>query len=240
MLELFWISAIIMAAAFISGLTGFGFVLVALPLLSFFIDIKTSIPLMILLAVCISVALSIQLRKDADLRIIMALAVPAIPGTLLGTYVLKTVPSEILTLGVGILLALFTTYQLIGKPKTKKLGMSATSISGFLSGVLGGSIAAGGPPVIIYSAIQPWTKDQAKATLSMYFAFHGMLIVCTHAWTGMITGEVLRLYVTSLPALAVGTLLGLKAYTHLSDHGYKTLAFVLVFILGCMMIWKSF
>lgn len=239
MIETIWISAIILAAAFLSGLTGFGFVLVALPLLSFFIDIKTSIPLMILLAVGISITLSIQLRRDADLRTLMALALPAIPGTLIGTYMLKSVPSDLLTLGVGFLLTLFTSYQLVIKPKPKELGVAATTVSGFTSGILGGSIAAGGPPVIIYSTIQPWTKNQAKATLSMYFAFHGCFIVGTHAFTGLITGEVLRLYAITLPPLVIGTWLGVKAYGQLSDHGYKKLAFILVFLLGCMMIYKN-
>jgi uncharacterized membrane protein YfcA len=55
----------------------------------------------------------------------------------------------------------------------------------------------------------------------------------------MITGEVLHLYGLSLPALLSGIFLGSKAYYRLSDKGYRHLALALVFLLGCMMLYRN-
>ena len=239
MFETIALASIVVVAGFLQGLTGFGFALVALPLLGLFIDIKTSIPLIIMLALCISVALSVQLRSSINFKSIYTLMAATIPGIPLGVYALKNIPAEYLAITLGIIMVSFTSYQLLAKPAPRHLGIFPTALAGFLSGIIGGSIGAGGPPVIIYSTIQPWSKNQAKATLTFYFAISGALISMTHAYSGLITQEVMHLFLISLPSLAIGIFLGTFAYTRISDHGYKKLAFVLVFILGCAMIYKN-
>nr|WP_321514239.1 sulfite exporter TauE/SafE family protein [uncultured Pseudodesulfovibrio sp.] len=239
MQDILLICTIVVAASFLQGLTGFGFALIALPLLGFLLDIKTSVPLMTLLAWCISLTLSLQMRHDIRLKKVSILMIATIPGIMLGIYVLKHVPSEILSLGIGILMVAFTVYQLTVKPTPRNSGRIITSIAGFTSGVLGGSIGAGGPPVIVYSAIQSWSKNQAKATLAAYFTISGVLVAGMHAYSGLTTLRVLKLFMYALPALALGVWLGAQAYTRLSDHGYKRLAFILVFMLGCMMIYRT-
>ena len=239
MIETIALSFIILAAGFLQGLTGFGFVLIALPLLDMFLPLKTIIPLACLLALCISLILSLQLRKSigfGKIALLFAATVPAIP---MGVYVLKRVPPEYLGIALGLLMISFTAYQLLANPIPRHLGRGWTMLAGFLSGVLGASIGAGGPPVIIYSAMQPWEKDRAKGTLAFYFLISGATVSTMHSASGLITHEVLRLFALSLPSMAVGILLGLYAYSRLSDAHYRKLAFVLVFGLGCMLLYNS-
>ncbi|MEF2145901.1 MAG: hypothetical protein V3573_10680 [Desulfovibrionaceae bacterium] len=54
MTELAALCLITACAGFVQGLSGFGSVLLSLPLLSFFLPIKTVIPLVALLAFCIN------------------------------------------------------------------------------------------------------------------------------------------------------------------------------------------
>ncbi|BDQ32776.1 sulfite exporter TauE/SafE family protein [Pseudodesulfovibrio portus] len=239
MLDTTAILGIILLAAFLQGLTGFGFALIALPLLGFFIDIKVSVPLMLLLATIISLYLSFRLRKSINLKSTYILMIATLPGIPLGTYALKHFSTQWLSVGIGVLMVVFTSYMLLLKPRQRELGTVVTSLAGFLCGALGSSIGAGGPPVIIYTTLQPWNKDRAKGTLAFYFSFAGLVTIASHAFTGMITGEVLHLYAMSLPSLVTGIWLGTTAYKHLSDHGYRKLAFVLVFLLGCMMLWRN-
>ncbi|MBG0789586.1 MAG: sulfite exporter TauE/SafE family protein [Desulfovibrionaceae bacterium] len=233
------ILVIILLAAFLQGLTGFGFALIALPLLGFFIDIKLSVPLMQLLAVIVSIYLGFRLRKNIHLQSIYILMAATLPGIPLGTYALKHFSTQWLSIGIGLLMVLFTSYMLLFKPRARELGAPVTALAGFLCGGLGASIGAGGPPVIIYTALQPWDKDRAKATLSFYFSIAGLLTIASSALGGMITPAVLHLYALSLPSLVAGIWLGTAAYKRLSDKGYRKLAFVLVFLLGCMMLARN-
>lgn len=238
MLETLSIAAIVVAAGFLQGLTGFGFGLIALPLLGLFIPIKTVIPLVIMLAMFISLTLSVQLRNSIRMKTISVLFLATLPGIPVGVYALTHVSSDILSLVLGLLMVSFTTYQLVAKPEPRKLGYPSTLTAGFACGVLTGSISAGGPPVIIYSALQPWSKDEAKATLAFYFLISGCTVLATHAYTGFITDEVLSYFTVSFPALVIGIFSGTFAYKHISDHGYRKLAIGLVFLLGCMMVYK--
>ena len=192
-----------------------------------------------LLAVIVSLYLSLKLRKSIHLKSIYILIIATLPGIPLGTYALKNVSTQWLSIGIGILMVLFTSYMLLFKPRQRSLGTPVTALAGFFCGALGSSIGAGGPPVIIYTALQPWNKNQAKGTLAFYFSLAGLCTIASHAFTGMITGRVLNLYALSLPSLVAGIWLGTTAYKYLSDHGYRKLAFVLVFLLGCMMLIKN-
>ncbi|OIQ51625.1 Sulfite exporter TauE/SafE [Pseudodesulfovibrio hydrargyri] len=239
MLETLAIVAIVLAAAFLQGLTGFGFGLIALPLLGFFMGIKTSVPLMVLLAAIISIYLSLRLRKSIDLKSAFTLLAASLIGIPLGVYILKRVPAQGLSICVGVIMVAFTSYQFLARPKPRSFGKRLTVLAGFFSGVLGGSLGVSGPPVIVYTALQPWTKDRAKATLACFFALSNVVIIATHAASGMLTGEVLHLYALCLPALLAGIFLGIKAYDRLSDNGYRQLALALVFTLGCMMLYRN-
>jgi hypothetical protein len=239
MFETLAIVSIVLAAAFLQGLTGFGFGLIALPLLGFFLDIKTSVPLMVLLAVIISIYLSFSLRKSIDLKCAFTLLSASLVGIPLGVYALKQIPTRGLSLCVAVIMVVFTSYQFLVRPEPRSFGKRLTVLAGFCSGVLGGSLGVGGPPVIIYTALQPWTKERAKATLACFFALSGVAVIATQAASGMITGEVLHLYAVSLPALLSGIFLGTRAYERLSDHGYRRLALALVFLLGCMMLYRN-
>lgn len=239
MFEIIALAFIVIVAGFLQGLTGFGFALIALPLLGLFIPLKTIIPLVLMLAILISLTLSIQLRRSIRMRIIGVLFLATLPGIPVGVYTLKHLSAETLSLALGLLMVIFTTYQLLIKPRPKPLGLPYTLTAGFLSGILTGSISAGGPPVIIYSAVQPWTKDEAKATLAFYFLISGGVALATHAVTGLVTSDVIHYFTISCPALIIGILSGTFAYKHMSDHGYRKLAIVLVFILGWMMIFKN-
>ena len=239
MIETIAIIFIVLVAAFLQGLTGFGFGLIALPLLGFFLDIKTSVPLMVLLAVLISLYLTVRLRKSINYKSTFILMVASLAGIPLGVYALKSISTQGLSLCVGVIMVAFTSYQFLAKPRPRHFGTPITALAGFVSGVLGGSLGVGGPPVIVYTAMQPWSKDQAKATLACFFAVSGLAIIVGQAVSGMITGAVMHLYALSLPALVAGIYLGTQTYKHISDHGYRKLAFALVFLLGCMMLYRN-
>lgn len=239
MFETLILAAIVGVAGFLQGLTGFGFGLIALPLLGLFIPFKTIIPLVLMLALIISLTLMIQLRRSVRLKIILILFLATLPGIPLGVYALKHISAQILSLGLGLLMISFTSYQLLSKPSPRELGMPVTLVAGFSCGFLTGCISAGGPPVIIYSAVQPWSKDEAKAVLAYYFFITGATALAAHYYNGLVTSDVINYFTVTFPALILGILAGTFAYKHISDHGYRKLAIGLVFMLGCMMVYRN-
>lgn len=230
---------IVAFGGFTQGLTGFGSIIVSLPLLVLFLDIKAVIPLVGLFALCINLLLVIQLRRSLDYKRILPLLVAAAPGIPAGVFLLKTVQAHTLELWLGVTVLLFGLYSLTREPARRELTRPWTWLAGFLAGCLGGSIGANGPPIIVYAAFQPWPKDEVKSTMSGFFLAAGVGISGMHAAFGLVTGRVLELFAAGLPALLLGVLAGSYCYGRLNESGYRRLVVLLIVALGAFMLERG-
>lgn len=226
-------------AGFTQGMTGVGVIMVALPLMALLVEMKTVIPMVGLLAVTINIALGWQLRGAMRWRLCLPLLAAAVPGIPVGVYVLKTVPSSVLQTVLGGVLLVYGAYAVLKTPIRRELSSFWAGVAGFVAGGLGGSIGASGPPIIVYTSIQPWPKDAIKATMIAFFLLTTLAISSMHAATGLITREVLGLYAASLPGLALGGVLGAVCYRHLRTEGYRRVMMWMILILGGILTWKG-
>ena len=233
------LSLIAAFGGFTQGLTGVGIVTIALPLMALIVDMKTVIPMVGLLAVSINIVLGWQLRGSMRWRLCLPLLIGAVPGIPAGVYVLKTLPSSLLQTVLGVVLFMYGLYAVMQTTVQKDLSSVWAWLAGFLAGGLGGSIGASGPPIIVYTSIQPWSKDTIKATMIAFFLCTTIGISSMHAASGLITAQVLSLYAVSLPGLALGCILGLLCYRYVPTAVYRRLMFWLILALGCLLTWKG-
>ncbi|WP_147821352.1 sulfite exporter TauE/SafE family protein [Salidesulfovibrio onnuriiensis] len=239
MTEYIYLFFAIMFGSFVQGVTGFGVVLVSLPLLSFVFDIKLLIPLICLTALIINGILSFQLRKNLDGKRFLIMLGASVFGLPLGVYALKTFSEAVLTLGLGILILLFTAYMRFTPRPTKELHLAWGGMAGFIGGILGGSIGANGPPIIMYLTLQPWNRDKIKSTMVTYFLFASVFNSASHAVSGLITMDVLKAFTIAVPATLLGIGAGVFCYKRINDTIYRKLASLLVFFLGLAMVVKT-
>ncbi|WP_457570735.1 sulfite exporter TauE/SafE family protein [Desulfovulcanus sp.] len=226
-------------AGFTQGLSGFGSILISLPLLALFLDIKTVIPLVSLFALVINTIIIYKMHKHLRWKDLCPLLLATILGIPTGVYILKIVPPHILQLTLGFILILFASYTLFIKLPQKQLSPRWAWLAGFTAGCLGGSLGANGPPIIIYTAIQPWTKNKIKSTLAGYFFVAGIGISSTHALTGLITPLVLKLFFLGLIFLILGVVTGMFCYKRLSDQKYRQFISILLLTLGIVMLTRG-
>jgi len=226
-------------AGFTQGMTGVGVITVALPLMALLVEVKTVIPMVGLLAVTINIALGWQLWGAIRWRLCLPLIAAAVPGIPVGVYILKTVPSSVLQIVLGGVLVAYGGYAVLRAPIRRELSFFWAAVAGFVAGGLGGSLGASGPPIIVYTSIQPWPKDAIKATMVAFFLLTTVGISSMHAATGLITREVLGLYAASLPGLALGGVFGAVLYKHIRTEGYRRLMMWMILVLGCILSWKG-
>ncbi len=233
-----FLSIIAFLAGFIQGLTGFGSVLLSLPLLVLFLDIKTAIPVTALLGAVLSLSLLIQLRHHVDWGKIYPLCLGAIAGAPVGVWLLNRIDPQWIHWVIGAVLIIHALYSLLFHPTVHVMNTGWAYLSGFMSGCLGGAISASGPPVIVYTSIQPWSKDQIKVTLQGFFVISGIVIVAFQAIGGLVTGTVLGYFFVSLPLLFIGTWAGSLLYGRLKEESYRQALLLLMAALGLFMILK--
>jgi len=233
------ICLIVFLAGFTQGLSGFGSILLSLPLLAIFLDIKTVIPMVALIAFCITSILFIQLRKHLDWKKVYPLFLGAVPGIPLGVLFLKKLDKDLIQWILGIILIAYSLYSLFFRSTNKQMRKGWGYLFGFFSGCLGGGLSAAGPPVIVYMSLQTWSKDSIKATLQGFFLASGAIVVFFQAMSGITTTIVLRYFLVSLPLMFLGTYTGSIFYGKIREEQYKKVMLILLSFLGGFMIYRA-
>ena len=230
------IGMILLAAGFIQGLTGFGMGLAAMPLLCLFLEVQTAVPLVTLSSVVITTILAVQLRTDISFSRIAPFCLAAVPGILLGATILKSADSTIMRMLLGLLLIFYSLYSLIASPRPLSLPRFSAWPIGFMAGLMGASLSTGGPPIIIYTTLTDWSKDQIKATLTGFFMFSSITSATTHAVTGITTLQTLIYFSVSVPFLLVGVFVGSSVYRRLPSDTYRRVILLGLILMGLIMI----
>jgi len=233
------ICLIVFFAGFTQGLSGFGSILLSLPLLAIFLDIKIVIPLVALIALCITIILFIQLWEHLDWKKIYPLFLGALPGIPLGVFFLKKLDKDLIQWILGVILISYSLYSLFFRSTNKQMRKGWGYLFGFFSGCLGGALSAAGPPVIAYMSIQTWSKDTIKVTLQGFFLVSGAIVVFFQALSGLTTIVVLRYFLVSSPLIFLGTYTGSIFYGKIQEEHYKRVILILLAFLGGFMIYRA-
>ncbi len=229
----------VFAGGVTQGVSGFGVVLLLMPVTAFLFGIKTAIPLVGVLALSLNIYLARHLRGHIRVPDVAPLFIGAAPGFALGLVLLTRAPAQVLELLLASLVLFFALNALRGRGPEKQLGPRAGIGVGVVAGALGGSIGSSAPAVVLYLASQPWPKDRVRAAMATYFLTSCIVISTSHLWLGLLTAETGRLYAYGLPCLALGAWTGTRIAPRVSEAAYKRLLTWLILALGLAMLGKN-
>jgi len=214
--------------------------LLAMPLLTLFLDFRSAVPLCLLNGMIITGYLTLQLRHHLIIKTIGPMLAGALPGIIFGTLLLKHLPIHILQFSLGALLITYCSWSLLRPPIRRTLGSAWAYTAGFASGAVGASVGASGPPVIIYVSLSKLTKDYAKATLTGFFITTGLITLISQGLSGLITIKVLKLFSFSAPWVLAGTYAGVTLYKKLNTLHYLRLVILTLLALGIVLVINAF
>lgn len=210
------ILAILFVSTFIHSTLGFGQALIAMPLLAMFVQLKTATPLVAFVLMTVAAVILLRNWRVVDLGAVWRLVLSSCVGIPVGLFVLKGVPEGLMKVLLGILVILFSLYNLTNRHlriidlRRASGGSGIAYLFGFVAGVLGAAYNTSGVVITIYATLRDWSPDRFRSTLQSYFVFTGLLILASHGLAGLWTFDVLRLYGISLPLVLLGIFLGGK------------------------------
>jgi uncharacterized membrane protein YfcA len=235
----FIITALILfLAAFTQGFAGFGFALVSIPLLSLFVDIKYAIPIGALSGFVVNVYLAIELRKHLKFFELKNLLIGSVIGIPIGVYILSEFDPHLLKLILGIIVLVFVILTLGSFIKTTNLNNRWGYLFGLLSGTFGGAFNTNGPPVLIYFYLQGWDKLKFKSMITGFFLITSILIVASHALTGLTTKIIFYNFLIFLPAILFGIFLGTNLFKKVSSELFKKVVLAALIVISFMLIFN--
>jgi len=232
-------AAIILIASVVKGLTGFGFALTSLPLLSIFIAPKTAVPIITICSVFLDGYTLYDTRKHVQYKEIITLVISGITGMILGTYFLVSLDSQIIRLVIGVVTVLFTITSMMGVKHEISNTRLASIPVGLLSGVMGGTISISGPPIVLFFNNQNVEKKAFRANLIAYFFFLYFATVPAYFFGNLITLEMLQSSAVMVPVMFLGATMGIRLSKKIDETVFKRITLLLILVTGVMAILTS-
>ncbi len=224
-------------AVFTQSLSGFGSALVAMALLPPVLGIQTATPLVAIVMIPLEFYLLYHYRHALNVAGIWRVIVAAILGIPFGIIFLTQLNENLVLTVLGIVITGYSLFALLNLELPKMAHPAWGYFFGFLGGLLGGAYNTSGPPVIVYGNCLRWDPDEFKSNLQGYFLIASIAIAIGHTWDRNLTPEVWRLFLISLPAIAIGIWAGTSLDKFLNPETFRKIVLGLLILMGLRLIF---
>ncbi len=241
---LFFQLLIFLLAGFIHGLLGFGFPMIATPLLSMFLSVKEAVLLTLFPTVF---ANSYVIKKVSNFQKIWLeyklLIIFVVIGSFTGTKLLIIFNSEYykLILSFVILLYLNREYMNISLKKLINNNHKKMMILfGFLSGIVSGLVNIMIPILIIYILEKNISKEKSFILMNFCFISSKFTQIFLFGSNGDFSLEFSFLLIPIILISILGLFIGDKLRKYIDEKFYKKVLIVLLWLLSVNLIFDTF
>jgi uncharacterized protein len=232
--------AIAALAGVLRGFTGFGFALAAVPAMTLVATPEEVVPCVMLLQVVAGIQLLPRTWHAVDWAAVRPLLIAALIATPIGTVVLEDLPADPMRALIGATVLLAVLLLGSGMRVAREPSMAMRLGIGFVSGLLNGSTAMAGPPVIVYFLATGRSAAASRASLLMYFLLLSVAGTASVVAAGMVSGRTLLLAALMFPALSLGNALGDRWFARASHDVYRRIALGVLTALAVLAIARAF
>lgn len=230
-----------LAGGFVSGLTGFGTGLTALPIWLLVLAPIQAGALVVICSIVGQMQVLPAMWHAIDWRRVAPFIAGGVLGVPIGTVTLAYISADVFRLGVGVVLTTYCSIALLARhiPAVSFGGKLADSIVGLAGGVLGGIAGLSGVLPTLWTGLRGWNKTERRAVFQSFNLVILSLALVALVSTGLVGAEILTSVATALPATFIGVWAGHRVYRQLPDVRYNQIVLVLLMIAGTTMILTS-
>ena len=236
------VAGALLLAAFVKGTTGFGFPLIATPMVALLLDIRTAITILIIPNMVMDVA---QIFRGsfpaAILRRFSWLLVLTVLGVFLGTKLLVVLPLWALNLSLGIMVLAFVAsnsfrFDLEISPRMELI---LSPLAGLAGGFLNGMTNAAGPVLAIYLYNLKLPKTEFVRSIATIFIITKLSqLVAVSTWN-LFVPATLRLSLEVTLFVLLGFYLGLKTQDRVNQQTFNRGLLFVLFVIGSVLVVRA-
>jgi uncharacterized protein len=229
----------IVFAAFVKGVAGMGFPIIAVPIAAQFLDAQTAVVVITIPAFWMNVIQALQGEMSyATIRRFLPTMGFAIPGSLIGTTLLATAPGPLITVILGLIVTLYAVlaiwrFQFVIRPSRER---PIGAVAGLCAGVMGGATGMFTPPIVIYITALRLPKAVFLSTVSLCLLAGQIPQLLGLVGFRLITGPRLSIAALSCLLSAGGFLAGMRLQRAISQRVFGELVLVLLLLVGLNLL----
>ena len=215
---------------------GFGDALIAMPLLTLLLGIRSATPIIALVGLTVTLLIVWRSHARIDRAAITRLTVSALFDIPVGIWLFTALPTGLVTTALGISLVLFGGYAL-WRPSVAMLADARWAYPfGFIAGGLGGAYNMSGAPIVVYGTLRQWPPAEFRASIHGFYLPTGLLTLTGHAVGGLWTSTVWLVALAALPATLVAVLLGERLNRAIPSEKFTPVIHAALILLGAALL----
>jgi uncharacterized protein len=228
-------------AAFVSGLSGFAFGMIALSVWAWVLEPRLLSPMVVFGSLVAQLVSLGAVRRGHRWRRLLPFLIGGIAGVPLGVRLLDVVDLRWFRGVTGAVLIVYCAGMLLARnlPPLGHGGRAADSIAGLIGGVMGGLAGLTGPVPTLWCALRRWDKDVQRSVFQSFNLTMQAIILASYGFAGMLTTEVGWMFALMLPAILLPTWLGARCYQRISEVAFRSLVLGLLLVSGCVLVGSS-
>lgn len=209
-----------LGAAFIRGLTGFGFGILLVPILALALTPVEAVLALNIMAGLLAFSEIRYVLREAE-RSALTISVLLVLTTLPGLLLLDVLPNNLARLLIALVALSAFFAVLLPRRAATAPGPLTTGLVGLSAGVLTGFAAMPGPPVVPYYVGRDIPRTTAKASMIGIFGVASIAGVSSGAVSGLLEWRTIALGLALFPLVMLGNWLGSRAFGKVSDRAWR-------------------
>lgn len=232
----------LLVAATVQAATGFGFALVAGPVLYAVTEPAAAVALVLILGQVVNVLVLFgeRRRPQVDWSAVRPALAAAMPGLPVGALIVRVVSAMAMRVAVGGVVCAIVALRFASRNRPRRdrrPGRGAALAAGFSVGVLTTSTTTSGPPLAIWLTARRMEPHVIRDVVSViFFALDIVGIAVLFALGGPDTTARLDWAIWLLPVVVAGHLLGRQMFLRLPARHYEPLVLGSAFVAGALSI----
>lgn len=237
---LYGLAAIALATLLGGVLRGFtggaGAVVVVMPVLSAFVGAREAVPVGVCLMLLTGIQLGRRALRDADKREAILLSVASILLIPAGAWLLFTVDEELMRRAVAVMAILFAAILLSGWRHSGPRGPAMAAVAGGLSGLIGGAVGMGGPPMFLYIMSGPAPAHVQRGTIALSSSITPIFTLIALAIAGAFVPRVFWLILLLAPVFIFGTWAGTRFFGRVDEALFRRLSLGAMIVVSALVL----
>lgn len=228
--------------SFVKSVTGMGFPLIAVPILSLFIGVESAVVVIAFPNVLANLLLNLAVRAERrHTRDLPSLVITSILGAVVGTFVLVEAPEEPLLLGLALCVFAFVVQRL----RSPELSLDAATtrrwapLAGSLAGFSHGAVGVSGPILAMWLHGYRLPRDAYVFSVTGLFFVAGLTQLCVLVLSGQYGRDRLLASGVALVATLCMIPVGTRLRTRIGGVMFERLILAVLVFSGVSLVLRA-
>jgi uncharacterized membrane protein YfcA len=229
-------AVIVLAAATISGITGFGFGLISVPPLLMFFDPAAVLTITKILTISTTWIVLVGAWREIKPGILLRILPFSILGATLGIQLLRIASAELIKIIASSIVVGFALLLIRGLPEREFKHPLLSPLAGLISGTMSTSTALSGPPIILYFTLSKVPVQTFRVTIASYFVLLDLFGMPALIQGDFVTRHDLKVAALLIPMAFVGRWGGVRLARRFSREQFYRFTLIILIATGLLGI----